>query len=80
MAAQIPAHPADIAPELAQRLAHALELAGMGVTADLNGQPRREAGIALAQFDVARQRQTMRRQMGGLARRASLTPDNGMDM
>ncbi|WP_191569588.1 hypothetical protein [Paracoccus yeei] len=32
------------------------------------------------QEDVARQRQAMRRQVAGVARRASLTPDNGMDI
>ncbi|UFS68197.1 conjugal transfer protein TraG (plasmid) [Paracoccus denitrificans] len=32
------------------------------------------------QEDVARQRQAMRRQVTGVARRASFTPDNGMDM
>jgi hypothetical protein len=41
--------PAGIALQPPEALAHALELAGVGVTADLAGQPRRQPGIALAQ-------------------------------
>lgn len=38
----------------------------MGVTADLNGQPRREAGIALAQFDPGPLRPTNQQGAGPL--------------
>ena len=64
--AQIAAHPADIAPELAQRLAHALELAGMGVTTDLDRQSRGKTGIALAQIDPGPLRQTNQQGAGPL--------------
>jgi hypothetical protein len=38
-------HPAGIALQPPQALAHPLELAGMGVAAHLAGEPRREAGV-----------------------------------
>ena len=54
--AQLPAQVAQHAPGVAfQRpecLAHALELPGMGVAADLRGEPGRQARIALPQFDA----------------------------
>lgn len=51
MAAQVPSHAANIALELAQGLAHALELPGMGIAPHLGGQPRRKPGVALAQIN-----------------------------
>lgn len=45
-------------------------------------KPENEFDIMLddAQEDSARQRQTLRRQMGGIARQASLNPDDGIDL
>lgn len=51
MSAQVPADPAGMALELAQGLAHAPELLGMGITSDLGGEPRGKVGVALAQFN-----------------------------
>ena len=50
-AAQVAHHPAGVALQCTQRLAHPLELTGVGVSADLRRQPRRQARIALAQLD-----------------------------
>ncbi len=51
-------HAPGIALEPAQRLAHPLELPGMGIAANLNEQPGAEAVVVLAQTDarVTRQR------------------------
>ena len=49
LALDVAHHSACIAFQPTQALAHPLELAGMGITTDLAGQPRRKAGIALAQ-------------------------------
>jgi hypothetical protein len=44
MAAQVPVHPANIALELAQGLAHALELSGVGIAPDLGSQIATQGG------------------------------------
>jgi hypothetical protein len=49
-AAQVAHDPAGVALQRAQRLAHPLELAGVGVAADLGRQTRRQARVALAQL------------------------------
>src|SRR5689334_16405000 len=43
--------PARVAPQRAQRLAHAAELPGVGVTPDPGGQARRLAVVVLSQAD-----------------------------
>jgi hypothetical protein len=50
MAAQIAHDPASIALQLFQCLAHAIELFGMGIAADLQREPRGKSGVGLPQF------------------------------
>ena len=50
MAAQIAHDPTGVALQLLQCLAHALELLGMGLAANLQRQSGREARVGLPQF------------------------------
>ena len=51
VAAQVAHDAARVTLELSQGLAHAAELAGMGIAAHLHGQPGREPIVALPQLD-----------------------------
>ena len=58
VAAQVAHDPAGIALQRLQSLAHAPELLGMGIAADLQCQSRSEAGIGLAQLHPGLLRQS----------------------
>lgn len=68
VAAQVPSHAANIALELAQGLAHALDLPGMGIPPDLGGQSRRKPGVVLAQIDPGFFRQADQQRAGALVK------------